>query len=108
VVVELRRQALREEAGEEEDRADGQERERTRDGAQLGEVIEEQLAEADAEERQPGTPERTPAVGQPDVEERKPSAPQSALTALCPRWKPVCRLAVESRTKSSRIPSDVA
>src|SRR5207245_1401137 len=74
-VVELRAQALVEEAAEQEHRADSKEREGPLHGTEARQVVEEDLAEADREQDEPPDAEHAAALLQTDVEgnERKQS-----------------------------------
>jgi hypothetical protein len=65
------REPLIEEPAQQEDRPDGEEGERPRDRAEGGQVVEEDLGEADREEGEAGDPNRAPSPLQPDVEERE-------------------------------------
>src|SRR5437764_3504386 len=79
LALELGAQALVEEAGEQEHGADGEERERPRDRVQEREVVDEELRQADAEEREADEPQDAHSAGQADVEEREPErAPEGA------------------------------
>ena len=78
-VGQLRLQALVEERAREQNCADSQERERACYGAQVREVVEEDLPEADPEEREPAEAKCAHVAPEPDVEEREPEeAPQRA------------------------------
>src|SRR5215208_1274871 len=77
---------LVEEAGEEQDAADGEERERPRHRVQPAEVVEEDLRQADAEDREPGQAKPLVVALEPDVErdqaERAPHGADRRMPAL--------------------------
>jgi hypothetical protein len=72
-------QPLVEEAAEEQDGADGQERDRPCRGAQCRQVVEEELPDAESEEREATEAKRTLTAAQAGVEQREPEqAPERA------------------------------
>ena len=78
-VVELGAEALVEEAAEEEDAADGQERERPLHGTETRQVVEEDLAEADREQDEAADAEHSSALLQAHVErDEREQAPEGA------------------------------
>ena len=97
---------LEEEAAGEDERTDDDERERPGNGVEGTEVVEEDLGEAEAEQRQPPVAQQARVADQAGDQEPEPDQRPETLTATCPRSKSVSIEPPKVRSARSRIPSE--